>query len=69
MSLAWQVRLAGQAEQDLLDITLWTAHVKRIGGYFQHAGSCDSFLNDIPIVPEAQHENPYLALAKKTIDK
>lgn len=25
MSLAWQVRLAGQAEQDLLDITLWTA--------------------------------------------
>ena len=23
MSLAWQVRLAGQAEQDLLDITLW----------------------------------------------
>jgi len=45
------------------------AHVKRIGGYFQHAGSCDSFLNDIPIVPEAQHENPYLALAKKTIDK
>ena len=45
------------------------AHVKRIGGYFQHAGSCDSFLNDIPIVPEAQHEYPYLALAKKTINK
>jgi superfamily I DNA and/or RNA helicase len=45
------------------------AHVKRIGGYFQHAGGYDSFLNDIPIVPEAQHEYPYLALAKKTIDK
>lgn len=25
MSLAWNVRLAGQAEQDLPDITLWTA--------------------------------------------
>ena len=25
MSLAWQVRLASQAEQDLLDIILWTA--------------------------------------------
>jgi plasmid stabilization system protein ParE len=25
MSLAWHVRLASQAEQDLLDITLWTA--------------------------------------------
>jgi plasmid stabilization system protein ParE len=25
MSLAWQVRLAGQAEQDLLDITQWSA--------------------------------------------
>jgi toxin ParE1/3/4 len=24
MSLAWQVRLAGQAEQDLIDITVWT---------------------------------------------
>ena len=45
------------------------AHVKRIGGYFQHAGSCDSFLNVIPIVPEAQQEYPYSALAKKTIDK
>ena len=25
MSLAWQVRLASQAEQDLFDIILWTA--------------------------------------------
>jgi plasmid stabilization system protein ParE len=41
MSLAWQVRLAGQAEQDLLDITLWKAenfgprqagHLARNGG-------------------------------------
>jgi superfamily I DNA and/or RNA helicase len=44
-------------------------YVKRIGGYFQHAGGCDSFFNDTHIVPEAQHENPDLASAKKTIDK
>lgn len=25
MSLAWHIHLAGQAEQDLLDITIWTA--------------------------------------------
>jgi superfamily I DNA and/or RNA helicase len=45
------------------------AHVKRIGGYFQHADCCDSFFNPIHIVPDAQREYPYLALAKKTIDK
>jgi predicted DNA helicase len=44
------------------------AHVKRIGGYFQHAGGCDSFINHTHTAPEAQHEYPYLALAKKTID-
>ena len=43
------------------------AHVKRIGGYFQHAGSCDSFFNPIHIVPEAQCEYPYLASAKKRL--
>jgi hypothetical protein len=34
------------------------AHVKRIGGYFQRAGGCDSFINDRRTVPEAQHEYP-----------
>jgi ATP-dependent RNA/DNA helicase IGHMBP2 len=45
------------------------AHVKRIGGYFQRAGGCDSFFNHTHTVPEAQREYPHLALAKKTIDK
>jgi superfamily I DNA and/or RNA helicase len=45
------------------------AYVKRIGGYFQIAGDCDSFINYIPIVPEVQREYPYLALTKKTTEK
>ena len=32
------------------------SYVKRIGGYFPYAGSCDSFLNHIHIVPETQRE-------------
>ena len=45
------------------------AYVKRIGGYLQCAGGCDSFFNHIHIVPEASREYPYLVLAKKRIDK
>ncbi len=40
------------------------AYVKRVGGYFQIARGCDSFINDIHIAPEVQFEYPDLALAK-----
>jgi superfamily I DNA and/or RNA helicase len=44
-------------------------YVKRIGGYVECAGGCDSLFNDLHIVPEAELEYPYLALAKKPNDK
>jgi superfamily I DNA and/or RNA helicase len=44
-------------------------YVKRIGGYVERAGGCDSLFNDLHIVPEAELEYPYLALAKKPNDK
>ena len=51
MSLAWQVRLAGQAELDLLDITLWTAE------NFGH-GQAEHYAETIALAIEALHDGP-----------
>ena len=57
MSLAWQVRLAGQAEQDLLDITLWTA--ENFGP--RQAGP---YAETIALAIEALHDGPEILGAK-----
>jgi toxin ParE1/3/4 len=57
MSLAWQVRLAGQAEQDLLDITLWTA--ENFGS--RQAGH---YAETIALAIEALHDGPEILGAK-----
>jgi toxin ParE1/3/4 len=57
MSLAWHIRLAGQAEQDLLDITLWTA---------QNFGTrqAEQYAETITLAIEALHDGPEILGAK-----
>jgi toxin ParE1/3/4 len=57
MSLAWQVRLAGQAEQDLLDITLWTA--ENFG-----PREAEHYAETIALAIEALHDGPEIWGAK-----
>jgi len=51
MSLIWQVRLAGQAEQDLLDIALWTA--ENFG-----PRQAEHYAETIALAIEALHDGP-----------
>ena len=51
MSLAWQVRLASQAEQDLLDIILWTSE------NFGHR-QAEHYAETIALTIEALHDGP-----------
>ena len=57
MSLVWQVRLAGQAEQDLLDITLWTA--ENFG-----PRQAEHYAETIALAIEALHDGPEILGAK-----
>ncbi len=57
MSLAWHIRLAGQAEKDLLDITLWTAQNFGTRQAEQHAET-------ITLAIEALHDGPEILGAK-----
>ena len=57
MSLVWQVRLAGQAEQDLLDITLWTA--ENFGPM-----QAEHYAETIALAIEALHDGPEIWGAK-----
>ena len=51
MSLAWQVRLASQAEQDLFDIILWTA--ENFG-----TNQAEHYAETIALAIEALHDGP-----------
>ncbi len=51
MSLAWQVRLASQAEQDLFDIILWTA--ENFG-----TKQAEHYAETISLAIEALHDGP-----------
>lgn len=51
MSLAWQVRLASEAEQDLLDIILWTA--ENFGNK-----QAEHYAETIALAIEALHDGP-----------
>ena len=51
MSLAWQVRLASQAEQDLFDIILWTA--ENFG-----TKQAEHYAETIALAIEALHDGP-----------
>jgi len=57
MSLTWQVRLARQAEQDLLDITLWTA--ENFG-----PRKAEHYAETIALAIEALHDGPEILGAK-----
>jgi toxin ParE1/3/4 len=57
MSLAWHIRLAGQAEQDLLDITLWTA--ENFGKQ-----QAEQYAETIAMAIEALHDGPEILGAK-----
>ena len=57
MSLAWHIRLAGQAKQDLLDITLWTA--ENFG-----ARQAEQYAETIALAIEASHDGPEILGAK-----
>jgi toxin ParE1/3/4 len=51
MSLVWQVRLAEQAEQDLLDIVVWTA--EKFG-----ARQAESYAQTLTLAIEVLHDGP-----------
>ena len=57
MSLVWHIRLAGQAEQDLLDITLWTA--ENFG-----TRQAEHYAETIGLAIEALHDGPEILGAK-----
>jgi toxin ParE1/3/4 len=57
MSLAWHIRLAGQAEQDLLDITQWTA--ENFG-----TRQAEHYAETIALAIEALHDGPEILGAK-----
>lgn len=57
MSLVWHIRLAGQAEQDLLDITLWTA--ENFG-----KRQAEHYAETIALAIEALHDGPEILGAK-----
>ena len=57
MSLAWQVRLASQAEQDLLDIILWTA--ENFG-----TKQAEHYAETISLAIEASHDGSDILGAK-----
>jgi toxin ParE1/3/4 len=57
MNLAWHIRLAGQAEKDLLDITLWTA--ENFG-----TRQAEHYAETIALAIEALHDGPEILGAK-----
>lgn len=57
MSLAWHIRLAGQAEQDLLDITLWTT--ENFG-----TRQTEQYAETIALAIEALHDGPEILGAR-----
>jgi toxin ParE1/3/4 len=57
MSLAWHVRLASQAEQDLIDVTLWTA--ENFG-----TRQAEHYAKTIALAIEALHDGPEILGAK-----
>ncbi len=57
MSLAWQVRLAKQAEQDLFDIILWTA--ENFG-----TKQAENYAETISLAIEALHDGPDILESK-----
>jgi toxin ParE1/3/4 len=57
MSLAWHIRLAGQAEKDLLDITRWT--VENFG-----TRQAEHYAETIALAIEALHDGPEILGAK-----
>ena len=57
MSLAWQVRLASQAEQDLFDIILWTA--ENFG-----TKQAEHYAETIALAIEALHHGPEILGSK-----
>jgi toxin ParE1/3/4 len=57
MNLAWHIRLAGQAEQDLLDITLWTA--ENFG-----TRQAEHYAKTIALAIEALNDGPEILGAK-----
>jgi toxin ParE1/3/4 len=61
MSLAWHVRLAEQAERDLLDITLWTA--ENFG-----RSQAEFYAETVTLALEALHDGPEILGAKARDD-
>jgi toxin ParE1/3/4 len=57
MSLAWRIRLAAQVEQDLLDITLWTA--ENFG-----TRQAEHYAKTIALAIETLHDGPEILGAK-----
>ena len=57
MSLAWHIRLADQAEKDLLDITVWTA--ENFG-----TQQAEQYAETIALAIEALHDGPEILGAK-----
>ena len=57
MSLAWQVRLASQAEQDLLEVTRWTTE------NFVTV-QAEQYAETISLAIEALHDGPEILEAK-----
>lgn len=57
MNSAWHIRLAGQAEQDLLDITQWTA--ENFG-----TRQAEQYAETITVAIEALHDGPEILGAK-----
>ena len=57
MSMSWHIRLAGQAEQDLLDISKWTA--KNFG-----TRQAEHYAETIILAIEALHDGPEILGAK-----
>jgi toxin ParE1/3/4 len=61
MSLVWQVRLAEQAELDLLDIVVWTA--EKFG-----ARQAESYAQTLTLAIEVLHDGPNVPGAKARDD-